>query len=126
MVEVEDEDRPHFGGLKFSDPILLGPEEAVEKAAASEEEDDDFKEIIHEFTWEHFPEGPKVKSHRFDTSISAILLQEQVDDLNNVLFAICEDLAENEKTKGSLTRKDIPCLRDEWKQSCKDILSGVP
>ncbi|KAF8227329.1 hypothetical protein L208DRAFT_1297465 [Tricholoma matsutake] len=30
------------------------------------------------------------------------------------------------QVKGPLTKKDIPCLREEWKTSCQDILSGVP
>jgi hypothetical protein len=25
-----------------------------------------------------------------------------------------------------LTKKDIPHLREEWKTSCQDILSGIP
>ncbi|KAF8235350.1 hypothetical protein L208DRAFT_1257592, partial [Tricholoma matsutake] len=30
------------------------------------------------------------------------------------------------RVKGPLMKKDIPCLREEWKTSCQDILSGVP
>ncbi|KAF8218887.1 hypothetical protein L208DRAFT_1185467, partial [Tricholoma matsutake] len=50
----------------------------------------------------------------------------RVDDLNNVLFAICEDLADKAKSRGPLSKKDLPRLREEWKQSCQDILNGVP
>jgi hypothetical protein len=49
-----------------------------------------------------------------------------VDDLNDVLFAICEDLASKAKAEGRLTKEDLPRLREEWKQSCQDILNGVP
>ncbi|KAF8221663.1 hypothetical protein L208DRAFT_1326609 [Tricholoma matsutake] len=28
--------------------------------------------------------------------------------------------------KGPLSKKDLPCLCEEWKQSCQDILNGVP
>ncbi|KAF8233778.1 hypothetical protein L208DRAFT_1225614, partial [Tricholoma matsutake] len=49
-----------------------------------------------------------------------------VDDLNNILFAICEELGNKVKGKGPLSKKDLPCLREEWKQSCQDILNGVP
>ncbi|KAF8220212.1 hypothetical protein L208DRAFT_1335129 [Tricholoma matsutake] len=30
------------------------------------------------------------------------------------------------KCTGPLSKKDLPCLREEWKQSCQDILNGVP
>ncbi|KAF8239476.1 hypothetical protein L208DRAFT_1237013 [Tricholoma matsutake] len=30
------------------------------------------------------------------------------------------------KCKGPLSKKDLPRLREEWKQSCQDILNGVP
>ncbi|KAF8231797.1 hypothetical protein L208DRAFT_1275090 [Tricholoma matsutake] len=29
-------------------------------------------------------------------------------------------------SKGPLSKKDLPCLQEEWKHSCQDILSGVP
>jgi hypothetical protein len=45
MEEIDDEDRPRPGGLKLSDPILLGPEEAVD-IPTSEEEKDNLEEII--------------------------------------------------------------------------------
>ncbi|KAF8226260.1 hypothetical protein L208DRAFT_1226040, partial [Tricholoma matsutake] len=35
-------------------------------------------------------------------------------------------LADKAKSKGPLSKKDLPCLREEWKQSCQDILNGVP
>ncbi|KAF8223149.1 hypothetical protein L208DRAFT_1228480, partial [Tricholoma matsutake] len=28
--------------------------------------------------------------------------------------------------KGPLSKKDLPCLCEKWKQSCQDILNGVP
>jgi hypothetical protein len=49
-----------------------------------------------------------------------------MDDLNDVLFAMCEDLAGKARANGPLTKQDIPCLREEWKNSCQDILGGVP
>ncbi|KAF8240538.1 hypothetical protein L208DRAFT_1232345 [Tricholoma matsutake] len=49
-----------------------------------------------------------------------------VDDLNEILFAICEELANKAKCTGPLSKKDLPRLREEWKQSCQDILNGVP
>ncbi|KAF8231849.1 hypothetical protein L208DRAFT_1274918 [Tricholoma matsutake] len=48
---------------------------------------------------------------------------EVLDDLNDILFAICKDLACKAKSKG---KKDLPCLHEEWKQSCQDILNIVP
>jgi hypothetical protein len=58
-----------------------------------------------------------------------MLQPEQVDDLNDVLFAICEDLAGfagKAKAESCLSKEDLPHLREEWKQSCQDILNGVP
>jgi hypothetical protein len=43
-----------------------------------------------------------------------ILPPEQVNDLNNVLFTICEDLAGKAKAEGCLSKEDLPCLREEW------------
>ena len=126
MEEVEDEDRARPGGLKPSDPILLGPEEAGDLAPASDEERNDHEEIVLEFTRDKYPEGPRFEPISFDASIPAVLPQEQVDDLNDVLFAMCEDLAGKARVKGPLTKKDTPRLREEWKTSCQDILSGVP
>jgi hypothetical protein len=126
MEEMDDENRPCPGGLKLSDPILLGPEEAVDIEPASKEERDDLEEIVQEFTRDRYPDGPRFEQANFDTLIPAVLLQDQVDDLNDILFVMCEDLAGKARAKGPLTKKDIPCLREEWKTSCQDILSGVP
>ncbi|KAF8231908.1 hypothetical protein L208DRAFT_1225167, partial [Tricholoma matsutake] len=49
-----------------------------------------------------------------------------VNDLNDILFAICKELGNKVKCKGPLSKKDLPRLREEWKQSCQDILNGVP
>ncbi|KAF8222629.1 hypothetical protein L208DRAFT_1053436, partial [Tricholoma matsutake] len=35
-------------------------------------------------------------------------------------------LADKAKSKGPLSKKDLPRLHEEWKQSCQDILNGVP
>ncbi|KAF8219059.1 hypothetical protein L208DRAFT_1178417, partial [Tricholoma matsutake] len=66
-----------------------------------------------------------MRKHDFECD-EVLLLPEQINDLNNVLFAICKDLAGNAKSKGPLTKKDIPHLCEEWKQSCQDILNRVP
>jgi Reverse transcriptase (RNA-dependent DNA polymerase) len=121
IEEVDDADRHHPSGLMTSDPILLGPDEEPES-----DSDDDLEEIVQEFTWEHFPEGPQFEPLVFDPSFPVVLPQEQVDDLNDVLFAICEALAGKAKVKGPLFKRDLPHLHEEWKQSCQDILNGVP
>jgi hypothetical protein len=105
MEEIDDEDQPRPGGLKLSDPILLGPEEAADVEPTSREEKDDLEEIIREFTWERYSDGPRFEPANFDTSIPAVLPQDQVDDLNDVLFAMCEDLAEKARAKGPLTKR---------------------
>ncbi|KAF8228439.1 hypothetical protein L208DRAFT_1032551, partial [Tricholoma matsutake] len=51
---------------------------------------------------------------------------QQLSDLNEALFAICKELAESAKAQGPLGKKDIPWLREEWLEVCKDILQGVP
>ena len=123
---MDEEEEPRRSGLGPSDPILLGPEETVDFAPASDDERNDPEEIVREFTWDRYPEGPRFEANRSDPSILAILPPDQVDDLNDVLFAICEDLAGKARAKGPLTKSDIPRLKEEWKASCQDILSGVP
>jgi hypothetical protein len=93
VEEVDDIDKPHPSGLKTSDPILLGPKDDLENK-------DNLEEIVHEFTQDHFPDGPNFEHEMFDVSVPAMLLPEQVDDLNDVLFAICEDLAGKAKAEG--------------------------
>ncbi|KAF8226052.1 hypothetical protein L208DRAFT_1303709 [Tricholoma matsutake] len=51
---------------------------------------------------------------------------DKVNDLKDILFTICEELANKAKCKGPLSKKDLPRLREEWKQSCQDNLNGVP
>jgi hypothetical protein len=126
MEEVADEDSHRPRGLKISDPILIGPEEAADNARASDTEDEVFLEIVQEFTRERFPEGPKFNTPGVDPSLPSILPQEQMDDLNDILFAMCEDFVGKAKAKGPLTDKDIPRLREEWKNACQDILGGAP
>jgi hypothetical protein len=70
--------------------------------------------------------GTHFKPLGFNPSIPAILPPEQVNNLNVILFAICEDLAGKAKAKGPLSKRDLPCLHEEWKQSCQDILNRVP
>ena len=59
MEEVVDIDRYRPSGLTTADPVLLGPEELhvlgdLEPPSDDEEEMD---EIVHEFTWDRYPEG---------------------------------------------------------------------
>jgi hypothetical protein len=121
IEEIDDVDKHRPSKLKPSDPVLLGPEEEP-----ISDEEDDLEEIVQEFTRDRFPDGPNFEPPGFDASIPAVLPPDQVDDLNDVLFAICEDLADKAKSKGPLSKKDLPRLREEWKQSCQDILNGVP
>jgi hypothetical protein len=92
----------------------------------SDTEDKVFPEIVQEFTWERFPEGPKFDTPGVDPLLPSILPQEQMDNLNDILFAMCKDFAGKAKAKGPLTDKDIPRLREEWKNACQDILGGAP
>jgi hypothetical protein len=119
VQEVDDVDRPHASGLRLSDPILLGPEDDLENS-------DNLEGIVHKFTQDWFSNGPNFKKEEFKASVPAMLPPEQVNDLNDVLFAIYEDLAGKAKAEGHLSKEDLPHLREEWKQSCQDILNGVP
>jgi hypothetical protein len=123
MEEIEDEDQSRPGGLKLSDPILLGPEDL---APISDDGKNDHEEIVREFTRDRYPDGPRFEANDIDTSVPVVLPQEQMDDLNDVLFAMCEDLAGKARANGPLTKQDIPHLRKEWKNSCQDILGRVP
>ncbi|KAF8234093.1 hypothetical protein L208DRAFT_1263549 [Tricholoma matsutake] len=42
------------------------------------------------------------------------------------LDTVIGHLASKAYSKGPLSKKDLPHLREEWKQSCQDILSRVP
>jgi hypothetical protein len=123
MEEIEDEDRSRPGGLKLSDPILLGPEDL---APISDDGQNDHEEIIREFTRDRYPDGLRFEANDVDALVPVVLPQEQMDDLNDVLFAMCEDLAGKARANGPLTKQDIPRLREEWKNSCQDILGRVP
>jgi hypothetical protein len=125
VEDIDKEEEPRRSGLKLSDPILLGPEETADFAPTSDKERNDSEEIVREFTWDRYPKGPRFEPSSLNHSIPAILLPDQVDDLNDVLFAICKDLAGKARAKRPLTKKDIPHLKEEWKTSCQDILSGV-
>ena len=46
--------------------------------------------------------------------------------MNEMLFAICEELATQAKADGPLKKEDIPRLREKWIAKCADILSGAP
>jgi hypothetical protein len=120
---VSNEDRSRPEGLKLSDPILLGPEDLT---PISDDGQNDHEEIVQEFTRDRYPDGPRFEANDIDTSVPVVLPQEQMDDLNDVLFAMCEDLARKARANGPLTKQDIPRLREEWKNSCQDILGGVP
>ncbi|KAF8220594.1 hypothetical protein L208DRAFT_1333032 [Tricholoma matsutake] len=77
-----------------------------------------------------------VNINRYDAILGTIFMRkhsivldfkrDKVNDLNDILFAICEELGNKAKCKGPLSKKDLPCLQEEWKQSCQDILNGVP
>jgi hypothetical protein len=126
MEEREDEDYPCQKGLNLSDPILLGPEDQADFEPISDEEEDNLEEIIKEFTRDRYPDGPRFKQPGFDPSLPSVLPPEQMDDLNDILFVMCEEQAGNAKVKGPLTKKDLPCLRQEWVDKFSDMLRGVP
>ena len=46
--------------------------------------------------------------------------------MNKVLMAVMDDHSAKVSQMGSLTQEDIPCLREEWMKSCKDIMQGAP
>jgi hypothetical protein len=46
--------------------------------------------------------------------------------MNDILFAVMSDHSEKMSSKGPLTKEDIPCLQEEWKKSCHDIMQGTP
>jgi hypothetical protein len=46
VEDIDEEEEPCQSGLKLSDPILLGPEEAVDFAPASDEERNNPEEIV--------------------------------------------------------------------------------
>jgi hypothetical protein len=78
MEEMDNVDKLYPSGLKTLDPMLLGPEDNLENK-------DDLEEIVHKFTQDCFPNGPKFKCETFDVSAPVMLPPKQVDDLNNVL-----------------------------------------
>jgi hypothetical protein len=55
-----------------------------------------------------------------------ILSEDQLSDLNEALFAICEELSTKTRAQGTLGKADLPCLWEEWLLTCQDILQGVP
>ncbi|KAF8228990.1 hypothetical protein L208DRAFT_1145161, partial [Tricholoma matsutake] len=59
-------------------------------------------------------------------TVQEVVSEQQLSDLNEVLFAICKELAKSAKAQGPLGKKDILQLREEWLEVCKDILQGVP
>jgi hypothetical protein len=59
------------------------------------------------------PDGPRFEANDIDTSVPVVLPQEQMDDLNDILFAMCEDLARKARANGPLMKQDIPRLREE-------------
>jgi Reverse transcriptase (RNA-dependent DNA polymerase) len=126
MEEIEDKDYPHQKELNLSDPILLGPEYQADIEPISDEEEDNLEEIIQEFIQDRYPDRPRFKQPGFDPSLPSVLPPEQMNDLNDILFMMCEEQAENAKVKGPLTKKDLPHLRQEWLDKFSDMLGGVP
>ena len=107
---------------------MLGPEDShvlgdLEPPSDDEEEMD---EIVHEFTWDRYPEGPNCGGSEGLASSPEDFTPEQKSDMNEMLFAICEELATQAKADGPLKKEDIPRLREEWIAKCADILSGAP
>ena len=45
--------------------------------------------------------------------------------MNKVLKAVMDNHSVKVSQMGSLTQEDIPCLREEWMKSCKDIMQGA-
>jgi len=41
-------------------------------------------------------------------------------------MAIMSDHKDRVNQMGPLMEKDIPCLCEDWKRSCKDIMNGAP
>jgi hypothetical protein len=104
MVEEDDVDRPHGGyGLSTMDPILLGPEEEdwdLDKDPGSEDEVlDDWDEYVEEFTQDRYPEGPNCGDPGRPT-MPKVLSDQQLGNLNEALFVICEELAEKTRASG--------------------------
>ncbi|KAF8234900.1 hypothetical protein L208DRAFT_1053679, partial [Tricholoma matsutake] len=78
-----------------------------------------------------------INLNRYDTIVGTVFMRkyglildfeqdQQLSGMNEVLFIICEELAESAKAQGPLAKKDIPQLQEEWLEVCKDILQGVP
>ena len=112
MEEVVDIDRYRPSRLMMADPILLGPEELhvlgdLEPLSDDKEEMD---EIVHEFTRERYPEGPNCGGSEGLALSSKDFIPEQRSDMNEMLFAICEELATQAKAEGPLMKEDIPRL----------------
>jgi hypothetical protein len=78
----------------------------VDNEPASDTEDEVFPEIVQEFTRERFPKGPKFDTLGVDPSLPSILPQEQMDDLNDILFAMCKDFAGSPHTACRPARDD--------------------
>ena len=127
MEEVADVDRHRPSGLKDSDPVILRTEE-IHRLGDIEppSDDEELDEVIHEFTQDRYPEGPKCGVIGEENVLSDVLPPEQMNDLNDILFAMCEELADKLRDKGPLTKADLPRLREEWKTACANILMGAP
>jgi hypothetical protein len=64
VQEVDNVDKPCATGLRLLDPILLGPKDDLENS-------NNLEEIVHEFTWDQFPNGPNFEKEEFEASVQA-------------------------------------------------------
>ena len=142
MTEVLDEDA-HCGGMGEAFPVLLGAEDKLSldeiehiaetlpaighsgKHANAIRRDLRFAdEFVQEFTRARYPrddEGPGS-----ETEGPPLEQENRKNDLSELLFAVVEHHTARVKEMGSLSEKDIPRLREQWKTSCRDIMQGVP
>ena len=128
IEEVVDTNRYQPSGLMTVDPILLEPEELhvlgdLEPLSNDKKEID---EIVHKFTQDRYPEGSNCGGSEGLALSQEDFIPEQRSDMNEMLFAICEELATQAKADRPLKKEDIPRLQEEWIAKCADILLGAP
>lgn len=62
---------------------------------------------MEEFTRDRFPNGPKCGVVPGHPMVIDILSEQQLSDLNEALFTMCEELEAKYRTQGLLEQKDI-------------------
>jgi hypothetical protein len=117
IEEEDDVDRHRPGsGLKSSGPLLMESEEIHHTQEAelesNDEEPEEMVEFLQEFTWEHYPEGPRCEEVEDIPTppVTAVPTKEQLDDISELVFVICDGLAIEGKAKGPLVKANIPRL----------------